>query len=59
MDAMKGLIVDREGYLMTKDGYYLRDSDDDSEKKTLSKKDKKQKKAAKKRNGGFPSVRGA
>ena len=56
---MKGLTVDREGYLMTKVGYYLRDSDDDSEKKTLSKKDKKQKKAAKKRNGGFPSVRGA
>jgi flagellar basal body rod protein FlgG len=38
---MKGFKVDGEGYLMTKDGYYLRDDDDDSDKKTLSKKEKK------------------
>ena len=52
-------MVDSQGYLMTKDGYYLKDSDDEGGKNVLTKKQRKMLKAIKKRNGGLPSVRGA
>lgn len=50
--------VDKEGFLITKDGYYLKDSDSDDEQ-TLTKKQKKQQKYQKRANQGLPSVKGA
>ena len=44
------MFADKEGYMMTKDGYYLKDSDEDEEKPVPTKKQRKQKKAAKKAN---------
>jgi flagellar basal body rod protein FlgG len=51
--------VDKEGYLMTKSGYYLGDRSDSDDDIKLTKKQRKAIKAAKRTNDGRPSTRGA